>query len=211
MRIGICTIAFSTLPLAEALSTAAAAGAAAVEIWGKDHFPESATPSDIATIRRTAEAYGIRMPAVGSYANAGDDAWTASRFDALLGRTADLGADTIRVWAGKIGSAQATPRDWEIVTDTLRRWGELAANRGVRIVVERHCGTLTDYEQARRLIENVASPAVRLNYQVPFPWSPDAWSGQRMLDDLIDLIPLSAHMHVQNYRRRNAETDTEFT
>jgi sugar phosphate isomerase/epimerase len=103
------------------------------------------------------------------------------------------------VWAGTTGSAEATDADWDAVATALAAWGPTAADRGITLVVERHNNTLTDYgAAARRLIDRANHPAVRLNYQVPYPLDPAGYAD--LTADLRMHLPVSAHMHVQNYR-----------
>jgi sugar phosphate isomerase/epimerase len=197
--LGICTIAFSSLGVGEALQYAAAAGALGVELWGGHHLPEGASPREVASVKRRCHQLGLAMPAYGSYARAGLAEWTPARFLALLPPLMDMGIPRLRVWAGDVASAEASPAQWGAVTDTLRHWGDLAGAAGVQLVVERHCGSLTDYGQsARQLITGVAHPAVRLNYQAPFPWPPDHYA-TALADDARIHLPHSTHFHVQNY------------
>ncbi|HOS42401.1 MAG TPA: TIM barrel protein, partial [Armatimonadota bacterium] len=152
-----------------------------------------------ARVRALAEERGLEMACYGSYARAGAAEWTPERFGRVLDIAAGLGAPRVRVWAGTTGSAAATAADWQAVIEALRRWGALAADRGITLVVERHGNTLTDYgDTARRLIDRVNLPAVRLNYQVPYP--PPAGGYADLAADLRRHLPVSAHIHVQNYR-----------
>ncbi len=200
IQIGICTISFSELPVAEALAASGASGARGIELWGREHLPAEASAAEVARVRRLAEVQGLNMAAYGSYAQAGEAEWPDERVAAMLDRVVDLGAPLVRVWAGTRGSAEATPGDWTRVIDSLRAWGDLAGARGLRLVVERHCHTLTDLgDCARRLIDAVGHPAVRLNYQIPYPWPVDAYH-TAMESDLRLHLPVSLHAHAQNYR-----------
>ncbi len=197
---GVCTICFNTHPVEAALDLCIEAGTTGIELWGRDHLPADATALETARVKTLAERRGLAIAVYGAYARAGEAEWPAARIAGLLDRVADLDCRCTRVWAGSVPSAQAAPADWQRVAAALRAWGELAAARGQRIVVERHCGTLTDFgDSAARLLALVDHPAVRLNYQAPYPWTADAYA-TAMTDDLRTYLPLSAQMHVQNYR-----------
>lgn len=198
-RVGIATICFNDQTVDTALAWCAAAEARGIEVWGRGHLPEEASDTEVARVRALAVGLGLEIACYGSYARAGASDWTVERFARILAIAAELGTPRIRVWAGTTGSAEATDVDWEVVTTALRTWGTLAAGRGITLVVERHGHTLTDYgDTARRLIGRVNLPAVRLNYQIPYPL--DAAGYANLTDDLRRHLPVSAHMHVQNYR-----------
>ncbi|HOF89964.1 MAG TPA: TIM barrel protein, partial [Armatimonadota bacterium] len=170
LHVGIATICFHDQPVETALAWCAAAEARGIELWGRGHLPAEAPDGAVARVRALAEERGLEMACYGSYARAGAAEWTPERFGRVLDIAAGLGAPRVRVWAGTTGSAAATAADWQAVIEALRRWGALAADRGITLVVERHGNTLTDYgDTARRLIDRVNLPAVRLNYQVPYP------------------------------------------
>ncbi|HEY3415402.1 MAG TPA: TIM barrel protein [Armatimonadota bacterium] len=203
VRVGLCTVSFSTVSVDEALAIAAGAGAPGIELWGRGHLPEDAPHKEVARVQRLIESQGLEIAAYGSYARAGDAAWTSERFAGIIARAVDLGAPRIRVWAGATGSADAQPDDWTQAAATLTAWGELAAARGVQLVVERHNNSLTDFgDAALRLFTLIPHPAVRLNYQAPYPWTEQAYCAE-LADDLRRYLPLSAHMHVQNFTRRD--------
>lgn len=199
IHIGIATISFNDQPVDTALAWCAAAGARGIELWGRGHLPEDASDAEVARVRVRAAELGLEMACYGSYARAGAADWTPERFGRILDIAEGLGTPRIRVWAGTRGSAEATDADWDAVAAALAMWGEMAAARGLTLVVERHGNTLTDYgDTARRLIDRVNHPAVRLNYQVPYPLDPAGYAD--LAADLRMHLPVSAHMHVQNYR-----------
>jgi 3-dehydroshikimate dehydratase len=199
LHAGIATISFNDQPVDTALAWCAAAGARDIELWGRGHLPEEASDGEVARVRAAAGELGLEIACYGAYARAGVAEWTVARFRRVLAIAAGLGAPRIRVWAGAMGSAAATEADWDAVTAALRAWGALAADAGLTLVVERHANTLTDYgDTARRLIDRVGLPAVRLNYQVPYPLDPAGYAD--LTADLRRHLPVSAHIHVQNYR-----------
>jgi sugar phosphate isomerase/epimerase len=199
LHVGIATISFQTDSVDIALGRCAQAEARGVELWGRGHLPEEAGAGEVARVRGVAASLGLEIAAYGSYARAGAADWTPERFSRTLAIAADLGTPRVRVWAGTTGSADATPDDWDAVAGALAAWGEMAAARGITLVVERHNGTLTDYgDCAFRLLTRVNSPAVRLNYQAPYPMGPEL--AQNLTADLRLHLPLTAHLHAHNFR-----------
>jgi sugar phosphate isomerase/epimerase len=205
--VGICTISFAAMPVDEALAVCAETGTGGVELWGREHLPADASATEVARVRARAEALNLAIPAYGSYLVAGVDEWGPERVGDTFARMQDLGISRMRVWAGNQWSHEATPDVWDRVISALRLWGDLAAQCQLRLVVERHAGTLTDETApARQLIERVQHPCVHLNYQVPLPWPMEHYR-TRMGEDLQALLPLSDHMHLQNY----TPTEGQFT
>lgn len=155
VRPGLVSVTFRQLSVPEVVKVAADAGLAAIE-WGGDiHVP------DVAAAVRTRElASGLAVAAYGSYYRAG--AGDPSEFASAVEVARALGAPYVRVWAGRLGSAQA-PDDYRAaVVDALKA----AAGQGVTVAVEYHPNTLTDtLESALRLFDEVG-PGV-----VPY-WQP---------------------------------------
>lgn len=181
---GLVSVTFRHLPPEDIVDLARQAGLEALE-WGGDvHVPHG----DLARARQvghmTVEA-GLRVCAYGSYYRVGAN--EAPDFEAVLATALALGAPLIRVWAGppmgargagKWGSRDASPADWERVAVDSRRICDLAAREGLTVAYEFHAGTLTDTnESARRLLEMVnqspgapaaaRGPALRSLWQPP--------------------------------------------
>lgn len=160
---GLVSVTFRQFPVDEIVEIAARNSLHAIE-WGADlHCP----PGDIATARRveslTAGA-GLESCAYGSYYRAGES--PAPDFAGVLETACILRAPLIRVWAGRAGSANATPDYRKNVEDDLRRISELAVSAGCRISLECHSRTLTDTsESALSLLRNI--PSLFLHWQPP--------------------------------------------
>ncbi|WP_424937276.1 MULTISPECIES: sugar phosphate isomerase/epimerase family protein [Bacteria] len=161
IRPGLCSVTFRALPAARVAALAAEAGLVAIE-WGGDvHVPAGDERRAAEVARMTADA-GVAVCSYGSYFR-GDP---GEEIGPVLDSAVALGADRVRVWAGRTGSADATDDDRVRVTAVLARAVEAAADRDVALSLEYHGGTLADTPEAtRRLIDDVAHPMLRTYWQ----------------------------------------------
>jgi len=199
IRPGLVSITFRTLTPRQIVDLAVQAGLEAIE-WGGDvHAPHGdvAAAEDVA--RMTADA-GLVIPTYGSYYRVGDP--DAVAFDAVLASAMALGAPTIRVWAGRRGSAEADATDWDAVVADSQRIVDLAAAEGIAIAYEFHGGTLTDNAaSARRLLETVDRPSLHCL------WQPPKGSTVEQNRAGIDAVaPWLSHIHVFSWRVEDGQT-----
>jgi sugar phosphate isomerase/epimerase len=167
IRTGLVSVTFRKLSPSEIVRLAVTAGVDGIE-WGGDvHVPPS-EPARAAEVRQMTEASGLRVAAYGSYYRVGHEGEEGNAFLPVLKAAVGLGAPTIRVWAGRIGSAEAGPEGWEQAIADSRRIADLAAQEGIRIAYEFHSRTLTDTpESARSLLEQGGHPNVSSYWQPP--------------------------------------------
>jgi sugar phosphate isomerase/epimerase len=142
----------------------AKAGLDAIE-WGGDiHVP----PHNLTNAREVREATleaGVRISSYGSYYRLAE---RQSSFEPVLETAIVLGAPTIRVWAGALGSAQANPEYFAAAADELADISHQAAKAGVAIALELHAGTLTDdIESTCRLVDRANCPTTTCYWQPP--------------------------------------------
>lgn len=195
MKTGLCTIAFRDLPFDQVLDLAVSAGFDGVEPWGKpNHTPD---PFDETAIRRAAEAVqsrGLEVSQFGSYADPTSDAFEQQMSDSLA--TAKIyGTDSIRVWVGNCGSAEATDDQWSRAIAGFVTFCDRAADIGVKLVVEMHNNRLSDtVDGCLRLIEGVSRDNFRMNFQPMFSNSPEV-----TLDEAQRIAPFVSTVHAQNY------------
>ena len=147
---GLVSITFRKLTPRQVVDLVVQAGLEAVE-WGGDvHAPHG----DVAKAREIAQMMagaGLAMPTYGSYYRVGHRADVP--FPDVLVSAVALGIPTIRVWAGKVGSAEADAAYWKAVVADSQRIVDLAATEGIAIAYEFHGNTLTDSaEFTRRLL-----------------------------------------------------------
>jgi sugar phosphate isomerase/epimerase len=152
---GLVSVTFRKLSPAEIVALVRQAGLAGIE-WGGDiHVPHGAVARAKEVRQLTLDA-GLQVIAYGSYYRL-----DGRQFEAVLESAVTLGAPVIRVWAGGMGSAQATAEQRAAVVADARRIGDLAAAAGIKIAFEYHGNTLTDTdESAQRLLAEVAHPNV---------------------------------------------------
>ncbi|WP_026163754.1 sugar phosphate isomerase/epimerase family protein [Kribbella catacumbae] len=173
----------------EVARLAADAGLTCIE-WGADvHAP----PSDLALVdrcRTVSAAYDLRITSYGSYWRAG--VTSLDEGGTVLDTAVRLGAPRVRIWAGDVGSADASP---ETRATTRRAISDLAAqadSRDLELAVEFHPSTLTDTATTMlAMLDDVGAANVSAYWQ-PGPGQPDAAA----LDELGQLVERVSAVHV---------------
>lgn len=167
MRPGLCSVTFRQLEPEALVALAADAGLETIE-WGGDvHVP----PGDVATAERvarlTADA-GLVVCSYGSYFRAGAD----EPLTPILDSAQALGTDRVRIWAGRVDSADATPAEYAQIVARLTNAVTEASERGIHLALEYHGGTIADSPNAvLRLLADV--PGLSTYWQ-PSVGVPDA-------------------------------------
>ena len=188
---GLVSITFRQLSPREIIAACVEAKLRGIE-WGGDvHVPSGDLENARAVGQMTREA-GLQVAAYGSYFRCDGD------FGETLQTALALGAEVIRVWAGKTDASQATPENWAEVSQYLERATALAGAAGVQVATEFHGGTLTSSgAAARRLME--ASPASKTLWQ---PLQRAANFEPRVeenLRDLREVEPFLSNVHVYEW------------
>lgn len=162
---GLVSITFRQLSPTQIIDLVGQAQLAGIE-WGGDvHVPHGDLSTAKAVGQQTRDA-GLAVAAYGSYYRVGHT--ETGPFEAVLAAAVALEAPTIRVWAGRQGTAAADEAYWQAIIDDSRYIAELAAAEGITIAYEFHANTLTDTnESTRTLLERVAHPNVRSYWQPP--------------------------------------------
>lgn len=199
LRSGLVSITFRKLLPRQIVDLVTQAGLEGIE-WGGDvHAPHG----DVAAAREIAQLSadaGLAIPTYGAYYRVGHPDDVA--FGDVLASAVALGAPTIRVWAGKQGSADADA-DYRarVVADSRRICG-MAAGEGIAIAYEFHGNTLTDTSaSARRLLEEVNHPALRSLWQPP--------KGSTVAENragIDSVAPWLSHIHVFSWRIEEGQT-----
>jgi sugar phosphate isomerase/epimerase len=197
---GLVSVTFRKLAPAEVIALVRRAGLRGIE-WGGDiHAPHG----DLVRARETRELTqdaGLRVAAYGSYYKAGLSEDAGLPFGRVLETAVELGAPTIRVWAGTAGSAAVAPEQRAAVTGDLRRIAALAVGAGVRVTLEFHGGTLTDTaESAERLLREAGHANLSTCWQPPVDLD-----AAGCLAGLRGLLPKLANLHVFQWRQATTE------
>ncbi len=116
----------------------------------------------------------------------------AAPFEPVLASAKALGAPTIRVWAGRKGSAGISPQERREVIDDALRVAEWAASAEITISLEYHGGTLTDTRNSvRSLMDELAHPNIQ------FLWQPtNGEAVEPCAERLLDVLPRLRNVHV---------------
>ncbi len=197
---GLVSVTFRKLAPTEVAALVKKAGLQSIE-WGGDvHVPHG----DLARAREVREVtleHGLVTAAYGSYYRAGQGESTGLPFERVLQTAVELGAPTIRVWPGGVGSAEIDEEGrWKIIHD-LRRIAGLAARSRVSISMEFHGGTLTDTnESASKLLVEVDHPNVFIGWQ---PHNGEATD--ECVAGLEEVLPRVSNIHVFHWWPTAAE------
>jgi len=186
IRPGLVSVTFRQLDPAAVVDIAVRAGLAGIE-WGADvHVPDEKAAYRVAELTSAA---GLRVACYGSYLRLGHGEGDPR---AVVAAATALGAPLIRVWAGRVPSADADPAHWSAVVDAAREVASLAADAGIDVAFEYHRNTLTDTRaSALRLLETVDRPNVGTLWQ-PEPTR----SVDENLGDLSSVLPWLRNVHV---------------
>lgn len=189
IKSGLVSVTFRKKTPAEIVTLVKQAGLDGIE-WGGDiHVPHGnlALAREIAWMTHDA---GLSVAAYGSYYRVAVDNQPA--FGAVTETASELGAPTIRVWAGNRASVDADSSYRALVIDESRRIADQAAQAGKTVSFEFHGGTLTDTnESARWLIEQISHPAIRCYWQPPL-----GHSDTYCLAGLHSILAWLSHVHV---------------
>jgi len=175
MKISFCTIAFqknkwgadrrAEKPLCDILPLLADCRYDGVEIL--DLHVRDQGPAELAATRRQLDELGLRAAMIAPYLNFASSDEHAARSLAearqLRAIAGALGAAGIRVFTGgNIGSAQATPEQWQRVVHCLQT---LADEAPLNWVLEIHARNLMDtLDSTLRLLDDIRRPNVGVIY-----------------------------------------------
>ncbi len=197
MKIGLCTIAFSELPLEEVLDIASEYGFDGVEIWGKEgHLPLDSEDEYVKEIKEIADAKGLEIAAFGSYVQPLSDYFEEQAENALR-ITQGLNSKLMRVWSGGGPSKNIASGDKRLISmrlKTLCNWAQLYK---ITIATEMHGNNLTDNaDRILELIQDVAYPGLKTYYQPMFhAEAGDFYEAAQKIGEYV------VNVHAQNVKR----------
>ena len=194
LKTGLTSVTFRNLGIEQIVSLAGAAGADSIE-WGGDiHVP----PGDLSAARRAAAASaraGLAVSSYGSY-------WCAGKsedFTPVLDAAEALGAPVIRVWAGEDAPAECSEETFQRIAEDLSRISSAADQRGMRVAMEYHRGTLTENAAGARAILSACRAQNLGTY-----WQPNPDIGaEENAHALTALLPYLAGVHVFKWTKGN--------
>jgi len=192
IRTGLVSVTFRNLAPDEVIRLVKRAGLEGIE-WGGDvHVPHGNLQRAREVGAATRDA-GLCVASYGSYYRVGHDEDLA--FEAVLETASALGAPSVRVWAGKLGSAQVDAAYRRLIVRDSQKIADMAARAGITVTCEFHGNTLTDTAASTlQLLNDVARDNIRTNWQVP-----DGASAAECAEDLAALLPWLANLHVFNW------------
>lgn len=159
MKTGLVSITFRDLGVEELVRLVAEAGLEGIE-WGGDvHVPHGHL-ARAREVRLLTEAAGLAVSCYGSYYRFDGcvSRWAEDEpsWNAVLDTACELGAPSIRVWAGTLGSKEIAGEHRQRIVERCREIGEQSQRRGVAVGLEFHDNTLTDSnESTARFLEEV--------------------------------------------------------
>lgn len=194
LRAGLCTVSFRALSPGEVVACAVGAGVQALE-WGGDvHVPHGDLVAADRAAGLSADA-GLEVVSYGSYLFL--DQHVDANLPVVLDTARALGAPGVRVWCGFGVEPSATEEERMVVTRAASSAATAALDRGLTLTLEFHAGTLTaDAVSARRLLDDVDSPALFAGWQPPY-WAPRTTAEEGA--DIGMLAPDLAHVHVYDW------------
>jgi sugar phosphate isomerase/epimerase len=185
---GLVSVTFRKLSPSEIVNLCLQAKLEGIE-WGGDiHVPAGDLQCAKETRQLTLE-HGLNVAAYGSYYRLGTQ---TSPFESVLETAQALGAPTIRVWAGTVGSEAASGAYWENVLQESQHIADLSATVGISISYEFHPQTLTDtIESTLQLLETINHPNILTLWQPPI-----SNTCADNIQGLVKLLPWLGNVHV---------------
>lgn len=151
MKTSLTSVTFRKKSVEEIVDLVAQAGLDAIE-WGSDVHVPPTDPEAIAKAKKLCREKGIAISAYGSYYRCTDEEDFAPFLDAALA----LGTDVLRVWAGRLGSAECPADTRAQLNRNLAKAVAMAAEKGCIVATEYHPNTLTDdLDSALQLLADV--------------------------------------------------------
>lgn len=192
IKTGLVSVTFRQKTPEEIIEVCERANLSAIE-WGSDvHVPAGDTELAKAIGEKTRGA-GLEVASYGSYYRLGE----GEDFEKYITSAVALGAPNIRVWAGIIGTKDATDGDWKRISEDAVRISRLAAEKGLTVSLEYHANTLTDtVDSTLRLLTLVPDKNFYTYWQPPFTVAPEA-----QLPELKKLLDSGRLSNVHVYER----------
>lgn len=199
MDISLCTISFRhhLIGLQQIAEWASQTGFQGIEIWGA-HARN--LPPEYGQDAEWLAQYGLGVPMISDYLPLERPELMAGKTDDVLRHAARWQTRNIRTFAGKTGSATTGRDQRDRITAALREACRQVHERGCRLLIETHPGTLADtLASTCQLIEQVDHPALGINFDALHVWEggDDPVSARRILG------PKIGNYHFKNIAHRS--------
>ena len=195
---GLTSITFRHLSMTEIINLTVQADLNGIE-WGGDiHVPHGDTRIASEVYKMTNDA-GLNVIAYGSYYTIGYSAENGLDFKSVLDSAVALHAPVIRVWVGKVASAEVDENYRNKIIEETISIAKLAGERNIEIAFESHINTLTDTgESSVDLLKKINQKNVKTY------WQPDpSFSDDENLEKLSLIFPWLKNIHVFHWTKEN--------
>lgn len=191
----LTSITFRNLSAEEIIALTAKAKVNAIE-WGGDvHVPHGKLSLAREVRKKTVDA-GINICSYGSYYFLCHSAENGLEFSTVLETALELGTKVIRIWPGKVDSADADEAFRESAVNEAVEIAKMAKEVGVELAFEYHLHSLTDTtESTLDLLNKINSENVKCYWQ-PF----SNLSVEENLEKLEAILPWLKNVHVFQWR-----------
>jgi len=195
IKTGLTSVTFRGLCPKEIVNLSVRAGLDGIE-WGGDiHVPHGNLKKACEIYNITADS-GLEILAYGSYFFLGKSTNNGLDFKKNLDTAIALQAPVIRVWPGKIASADADENYRNKIIEETKSIAALASDANIEIAFESHLNSLTDTGQSSvNLLEKINCKNVKTYWQ-PIPHFSDADNSEKL--NLI--LPYLKNVHVFHWK-----------
>jgi sugar phosphate isomerase/epimerase len=188
---GLASVTFRSWSPQQVAAAAAQCNLAGIEWAGDVHVPPDNLQhaEEIGSLTRD---HNLKVTSYGSYLRVDGTPACRDLLPRVLDTACALGAPMVRIWAGTIGSQQASVGQRSRIVESLRQACEDASRHGLKLGLEFHADTLNDSASScDRLLQEVDHPALSTYWQPPLDLDSD-----QTLAELRQVVPRVSNMHV---------------
>ena len=179
----------------------------------KSGIPVNCSQEELKEVKAKADALGLRIIALTPYNSRFNDldpaVQSAEEADIVrcIGYAEYLGASYIRIYGGNYAATDTDPdgKKWKNLVESMRRLGDEAQKRNVKLVIENHFNTMTvSAQQSIDLSREINHPAVGILYDQ----ANLTFTGKEDYQTAINLQQEKVyHMHVKDLRFKSGNHD----
>lgn len=189
------TDSYKFLPLERAFQGLARIGFRQIELlgaseWAPHYDPSTATAADRARLEDALERYGLQIASLSGHSNLATDEGVM-KFRDRLEFAASMGIRIVNTGVGDL----STPDNRKSFYLNIRRIASQASDLGITVALEPHGEWAPSGRVLTRVIQDIGSPAVRINYDTA---NVVFYSGERPEDDIRYAAGFVAHVHLKD-------------